>query len=330
MLVVIVSIIRCDKSISIGTPFKAVFSIWFQNDGMIKVSSDELSSFNITRRLGNGDSDGGEGLTRHTSDPDGAKLLTGLTAGTLDLGTVTNWGSPATPVGTTATMAITLNSGTADLFLSSNPALNTKNFQLQNISGATSLTVEMNFNIALAANFPGTARGNDPYLIAMRAIAAETHSVTATYLGLKHTTDGVSFNNGLPAGAEAVDMSSSENDWGTDGASSSWTVDNDNDWQGLNGFDTVDTVDGNDPANNYTVATNGDGVIQDIESVYATGMRYVITRTDGQALNSDTQFLFSTGGAQWPDTVNLPVVPEPSSTLLGCLAGTVLLLKRKR
>ena len=266
-----------------------------------------------------------------TGNPDGAKLLTGLTAGTLDLGTVTNWGSPPTPAGTTATMAITLNSGTADLYLSNSPAPSTKNFQLQNISGATSLTVEMNFSIALAANFPGTARGNDPYLIAMRALAAETHSVTATYIGLKHTTDGVTFSNGLPAGAEAVDMTGSDSNWDTDGASSSWTVDNNNTaWHGLNGFDTVDTVDGNDSANNYTVAINGDGVIQDIESVYATGMRYVITRTDGQALNSDTLFLFSTGGAQWPDSVDLPLVPEPSSTLLGCLAGMVMLLKRKR
>ena len=251
----------------------------------------------------------------------------------LTMGAATGWGTTLLDT-TTATMTISLGgSGSGDIALNlSGPGgLRPSGFNVTNLQGGvTSVTVEFNFSTPLAAAFAEPVpKTNSPFLVGFRTQSTVTAAnFTAEYLGIRHTTSlGGAFIGGLPVGADSVDMSNNTFDWGSD-PSFSGIASNANPFEGVNLFD----VDGS--GGPYTTGVNNDGILQDAEQVYATGMRFTFTPGAGDAdgLFDGANFLFSLNGTQYVDTFanSLTFVPEPSGAVLLSLGLCSVICRRRR
>ena len=255
----------------------------------------------------------------------------------LSLGAATGFGTTILDP-TTATMTISLGgSGSGDIAINlGGPLVDgvriaPMGFNVLDLQGGvTSVTVEINFSNPLAAAFAEPVpRTNSPFLVGFRTQSTVTAAnFTAEYLGIRHTTslDGA-FIGGLPLGADAVDMSNNTFDWGSD-PSFSGIASNANPFEGVNLFD----VDGS--GGPYTTGVNNDGILQDAEQVYATGMRFTFTPGAGDAdgLFDGANFLFSLNGTQYVDTFanSLTFVPEPSGAVLLSLGLCSVICRRRR
>ena len=251
----------------------------------------------------------------------------------LTMGEATGWGTTLLDT-TTATMTVSLGgSGSADIAvnLAGPGGIHPTGFNVTNLQGGvTSVTVEFNFSTPLAAAFAEPVpRSNSPFLAGFRTQQTLTAAnFTAEYLGIRHTTTlGGAFIGGLPVGADSVDMSNNTFDWGSD-PSFSGIASNANPWEGVNLFD----VDGS--GGPYTTGVNNDGILQDAEQVYATGMRFTFTPGAGDAdgLFDGANFLFSLNGTQYVDTFanSLTFVPEPSGAVLLSLGLCSVICRRRR
>jgi hypothetical protein len=249
------------------------------------------------------------------------------------MGEATGWGTTLLDT-TTATMTVSLGgSGSADIAvnLAGPGGIHPTGFNVTNLQGGvTSVTVEFNFSTPLAAAFAEPVpKSNSPFLVGFRTQQTLTAAnFTAEYLGIRHTTTlGGAFIGGLPVGADSVDMSSNTFDWGSD-PSFSGIASNANPWEGVNLFD----VDGS--GGPYTTGINNDGILQDAEQVYATGMRFTFTPGAGDAdgLFDGANFLFSLNGTQYVDTFanSLTFVPEPSGAVLLSLGLCSVICRRRR
>ena len=265
----------------------------------------------------------------------GATMISSFTGSgnVLTMGEATGWGTTLLDT-TTATMTVSLGgSGSADIAvnLAGPGGIHPTGFNVTNLQGGvTSVTVEFNFSTPLAAAFAEPIpRSNSPFLAGFRTQQTLTAAnFTAEYLGIRHTTTlGGAFIGGLPVGADSVDMSSNTFDWGSD-PSFSGIASNANPWEGVNLFD----VDGS--GGPYTTGVNNDGILQDAEQVYATGMRFTFTPGAGDAdgLFDGANFLFSLNGTQYVDTFanSLTFVPEPSGAVLLSLGLCSVICRRRR
>lgn len=265
----------------------------------------------------------------------GATMISSFTGSgnVLTMGEATGWGTTLLDT-TTATMTVSLGgSGSADIAvnLAGPGGIHPTGFNVTNLQGGvTSVTVEFNFSTPLAAAFAEPVpRSNSPFLAGFRTQQTLTAAnFTAEYLGIRHTTTlGGAFIGGLPVGADSVDMSSNTFDWGSD-PSFSGIASNANPWEGVNLFD----VDGS--GGPYTTGVNNDGILQDAEQVYATGMRFTFTPGAGDAdgLFDGANFLFSLNGTQYVDTFanSLTFVPEPSGAVLLSLGLCSVICRRRR
>ena len=268
----------------------------------------------------------------------GATMISSFTGSgnVLTMGEATGWGTTLLDT-TTATMTVSLGgSGSADIAvnLSGPGGIHPTGFNVTNLQGGvTSVTVEFNFSTPLAAAFAEPVpRSNSPFLAGFRTQQTLTAAnFTAEYLGIRHTTAlDSAFIVGLPGGltaADSVEMSGSTFDWGGD-PSFSGIASNANPWEGVNLFD----VDGS--GGPYTTGVNNDGILQDAEQVYATGMRFTFTPGAGDAdgLFDGANFLFSLNGTQYVDTFanSLTFVPEPSGAVLLSLGLCSVICRRRR
>ena len=259
----------------------------------------------------------------------------------LSLGAATGFGTTILDP-TTATMTISLGgSGSGDIAINlGGPLVDgvriaPMGFNVLDLQGGvTSVTVEINFSNPLAATFTEPVpRTNSPFLAAFRTQNTLTAAdFTAEYLGIRHTTslDGP-FIGGLPAGltaADSIEMSNSAFDWGSDPSFSGTSSNSNSAFEGVNLFD----VDGS--GGPYTTGVNNDGILQDAEQVYATGMRFTFTPGAGDAdgLFDGANFLFSLNGTQYVDTFanSLTFVPEPSGAVLLSLGLCSVICRRRR
>jgi len=268
----------------------------------------------------------------------GATMISSFTGSgnVLTMGEATGWGTTLLDT-TTATMTVSLGgSGSADIAvnLAGPGGIHPTGFNVTNLQGGvTSVTVEFNFSTPLAAAFAEPVpRSNSPFLVGFRTQETLTAAnFTAEYLGIRHTTAlDSAFIGGLPGGltaADSVEMSGSTFDWGSD-PSFSGIASNANPWEGVNLFD----VDGS--GGPYTTGVNNDGILQDAEQVYATGMRFTFTPGAGDAdgLFDGANFLFSLNGTQYVDTFanSLTFVPEPSGAVLLSLGLCSVICRRRR
>ena len=74
--------------------------------------------------------------------------------------------------------------------------------------------------------------------------------------------------------------------------------------------------------------SQGDGVIQDVEMVYATGFKAHVKVTAGGAIPNGSEFIFSTNGNQWSDSV--AAIPEPTGVSLLGISSLLLLMRRQK
>lgn len=265
----------------------------------------------------------------------GATMINDFTgSGDLSLGAVTGWGTTIrTP--TTATMSVSLGgSGSGDISVSlggpGTPKVSPMNFNVTDLKdGVTSVTVEFDFSEPLAAIFSGAIpRNNSPFLVGFRTQGdGNPWNVDAEYIGLRHTTSlGGDFVNGLPAGADSVDMNGNSFNWGSGSSFSGESTTSG--WQGVHLFD----IDGD---STYENGINNDGILQDAEAVYATGMRFTFTPGAGDAdgFLDGADFLFSANGTHWRDNYADAVafvIPEPSGLLLLSLGLFTAIGRRRR
>lgn len=267
---------------------------------------------------------GPAGGTGTTTDAVMIQSFTGT--GVLSLGRATGWGTPIlTP--TTATMTVTLVGGSGDIQINQGGpgGDHPQQFEVKNLMGVTGMAVEFNWSEPLAAAVVGTSapRSNQPFLSSFQRVGSVASDVTASYLGLRHTTDGTTFLGGLPGTADGLDGSASESAWGT-GASHSWSETGS--WQHIHGFD----IDANGA---IVDAIDNDMMLQEEEQVYGTGIIYNIVPTSGAFLDG-SRFVFSHNGGQWEDTFAaaqaLGPIPEPSRVALLGLGILALGLRRRR
>ena len=262
----------------------------------------------------------------------GATMINDFTGSgnVLSMGQATGWGATILDP-TTATMTVSLGgSGSADIAVNLSGPGGDKpiGFNVTNLQGGvTSVTVEFNFSNPIAAAFSSAPTYQQPFLVGFRT---QNHDTTtnfdAEYLGMRYTTAlGSAFIGGLPVGADSVDMTTNSFDWGSDTSFSG--ISSNQNWGGVNLFD----VDGSGAP--YTQAAN-DGILQDEEQVYATGMRFTFTPGAGDAdgFLDGANFLFSTNGSQYVDTFAdaLTFVPEPSGAMLLSLGLCSALCRRRR
>lgn len=290
--------------------------------------------------------EGGYTGTGGTVQPNGGGGNTGETVvvqgfnhGTFDLGrtavefngfaslsghTVSN-----TPSALGASVTITLNGvgATADFAMVHQTGILGKPV-IANMQNVTSFYVEWTWDEPIAAPIAGPL-DLGPFLTGLANITSVPLEVEMEILGLAHTLDGVTATAGLPTGAVGVDMSNNEapNVWGS-GTTSSYTLSTGGVWQGINGFDlTGGTHTGVFP----DPSRLNDGIIQDVEMVYATGFKAHVEASSGDPLPAGSRFIFSTNGNQWSDTLAvIESIPEPSTSLLVGLGGGLTLLHRKR
>ena len=268
----------------------------------------------------------------------GATMISGFTGSNnvLSMGEADGWGTTILDP-TTATMTVSLGgTGSADIAINLSGPLVDGNriapsgFNVTNLQGnVTSVTVEINFSNPLAAAFSGEIpRNNSPFLVGFRTQNYITPTnFDAEYLGLRYTTSlGGAFVGGLPVGVDSVDMAQNSFDWGSDTSFSG--ISSNQVFQGVNLFD----VDGSGAP--YTAGVNNDGILQDAEQVYATGMRFTFTPGAGDAdgFLDGANFLFSLNGTQYVDSFanSLTFVPEPSGAVLLSLGLCTVICRRRR
>jgi len=262
----------------------------------------------------------------------GATMINDFTGSgnVLTMGAATGFGTTILDP-TTATMTISLGgSGSADIAVNLN-GVRPIGFNVLDLKGGvTSVTVEINFSNPLAAAFAEPVpTNNQPFLVGFRTQSTVTAAnFTAEYIGIRHTTTlGGAFIGGLPVGADSVDMARNGFNWGSDPSFSGTSV--------LNGFfEGVNLFDVDGSGGPYTTGVNNDGILQDAEQVYATGMRFTFTPGAGDAdgLFDGANFLFSLNGTQYVDTFanSLTFVPEPSGAVLLSLGLCSVICRRRR
>ena len=224
----------------------------------------------------------------------------------------------------TGTITTTLVGGTADLIVANSNnfdggANNFNSIQWGNFAGVTSLQVTVDYSEILAGRTFATPNlGQAPILGAMDVIShglgltGADFQVTAEYSGLVSSSDGVNFVNGVAGYNPRV-----SNEFGSVSAGqTSFTGDSVGNpgghWLMLKGYDV-----------------DGDGAYDadDSDKVYVDSVTFTITRDDGMAFASDTQFNLSLDGEQFANLAN--AIPEPSAALLASLAGGLLLVRRR-
>ena len=245
------------------------------------------------------------------------------------------WFGTGTPqnAGFTWSMTMSVGSGTADLSVGNITSTNLPedrfaNIILHDLQGVSSLSFTANFGTPIAAARTGPS--TPPYLGGIRSGGGHDVMVTTTMLNPILVTDGagagldLTASQGLPAGADMITINNSEDSWGS-GASSTWNITN-TDFQGPN---VVDLDGGGVSA--PSVASGGNGVLDEIERVYATGIRFDITPEGGGNFSSDADFLFSFNGVHYEDSfASALTVPEPSTSVLLALACASVILRRKK
>lgn len=254
--------------------------------------------------------------------------------GTLSMGAVEGWGT-SVYLGTTAQMVISLTgTGSADLEFyhrsSGAPLGHPLNFNIKGITGDISeIMVEFTFSRPIAPT-DAASTSNSPFLAAFRP--SRDTLFDAEYLGVIHTNDGSNFTAGASSQFEAVDITGNLNtvngsgwQWDDDSLSVTGKTSRRSNWNGINSFD----ID-NDGA--YEDGTTN-GVIEDTEAIYATGVRFTFLAGDGNNFQADDAFTFSTNGTIYDDTIDSAVsasIPEPSGWVLSALAVLGISFRRQR
>lgn len=195
-----------------------------------------------------------------------------------------------------------------------------QNFQITNMVGVESLSVTYSFSDPIAS-----VRGDGspaPYLVGMRrAAGAGNYNATGTIENL--TVDGDPYVKAFHPSATFVELGIAvwDDDTGvgsiTGGSTSAV----------FNGFTRLD-IDGGGVITPTLTSVN-DGIVDEIERTYATGMTWTITNASPGAFASGSEFYFSFNGVQYADTY-LTVVPEPSAVIVSMLGLGFAIGYRKR
>lgn len=263
-------------------------------------------------------------------------LLDNATSGDLTLGAtnafVTHNGLNTGIIGT---MSIDVGAGgTFDLdmtgsWANTNLKFGPNQFGLFNLTNVNSFTVEFTYSEPIAADVNAPPTNGSPFIGAFQAFApgSSNYDLSISYVDLVSSSDGTTFNSGLNATAETVDMTNSLVTFapGTTTASGTNLDLNKNDWHGTNAIDI-------DPTDDIQDGVQNNGTFEEAELVYASGIRYTLSRTDGANFDAAEKFIFSGNGNQWNDTeaASLTPIPEPTALSLSLLAGLGLLSRRKR
>lgn len=234
-------------------------------------------------------------------------------------------------------VSVTLGSGTGDVILQTPVSYfgsNYQNLTIGDLQGVNKLSFEVNFSAPLA---PIRASAGVPFLGGVRSTNT-TAAVTATILNPITITDNdptpgvldLSSSPGIPAGSDMQGFPAAIGDWG-DSATHSWNLVGGPTapWYGPSHLD----IDGGGVLQ-PELTGEGDGILDEIERFYATGIRYELTPDGGTTFANGSQFLFSFNGVQFEDSLATAqaglAIPEPSLTALLGLGGLALALRRRR
>lgn len=302
--------------------------------GLFTVQTDGNGDF-ISTSLGTATWSGNGTVTPNiTGTESGLTIVSGTSGGTFEPGNFAkNAGVPApylngdinnSGIGLSISVSVTGTNASFDFgALNRNTGSNGpnywQNFSITNMQNVESLTVSYIFSEPVAA-MRGTndTFSNAPYLVAMRqASGAGTYDATAIIDNL--TIDGDFFDianhpdvNFMTLGNATWNNSTGEGSIIGQGTSAIF-----------NGLLRLD-LDGDGVVTGPTTSTINDGIVQEIERTYATGMTWTITSND-TTFSSGSEFYFSFNGVQFPDTI-----PEPSALFLSMLGIAGVTFHRRR